>query len=260
MLKLAGEGLIAEHIETLEYTPGLKDSWDLEAATRSVINTGEATGIANADYSAVLTLPAPFDSRLSVLRIAARLAVTIDSITAGQLNCRVYVDAQDANHRLFDLSWTTPGAKLAGVDTHSGNLAAIFNLLKDGAAHTFYFFFWVNAGDSVISLCRLCEGVGSADTSYWGQEVLTVTHTGLLSVSSRIVREGTGTLSHMLTEKGAGVGQTGFLTGDISNTGIYGYGNTTCLVKNGVSIRCGGSVVTDVNYVYGCNFVLRSEQ
>ncbi|MEK7281607.1 MAG: hypothetical protein AAB037_04555, partial [Chloroflexota bacterium] len=116
-----------------------------EAATKTITATVEATGVGNADYSAALTVAAPADARLVVKRVAARLAVTIDSMTAGTLFCRVYVDAQAANNRLFDLSWTTPGAKLAAVDTHSGNLAAVFNLLKDGAAHTFYFFFWVNA-------------------------------------------------------------------------------------------------------------------
>jgi hypothetical protein len=161
MLKLAGEGTVAEHIEKLSYTPGPQDSGDLEAATRTVTAAAEATGPGNADYSRALTLAKPTDARLTVQRIAARLAVTIDSMTAGQLNCRVYVDAQDADHRLLDVSWTGAGAKLAVVDTHSGNLATIFNLLKDGASHTFYFFFWVNTGNAVISLCQLWEGVGT---------------------------------------------------------------------------------------------------
>ena len=267
MLKLAGEGIIAEVIERLAYSPGLQDSGDLEPATRTITATVEATGIANADYSAVLTIPAPSDSRLSVLRIAARLAGTIDSMTAGPLYGRVYVDVQDANHRLFDLNWTTTGAKLAVVDTHSANLAAIFNLLKDGAAHTFYFFFWVNAGNAVISLVELWEAVGASNTDWWGAVVISLTHSGLVSSGAKVAIVGTGTYTHMLLEKSGlppGSVGSGTETGAViliqSTSQFVAFGETTCVVKDGVEITLKGSVATDLNYIYGCSFVLRSEQ
>lgn len=86
--------------------------------------------------------------------------MAIDSFdTAIHLYCRVYVDAQDADHRLFDEDWNSTGAKLDAVDTLVGTKEPIFNLLKDGSAHTF--FFWVDqANDVVISLVQLWEAVG----------------------------------------------------------------------------------------------------
>jgi hypothetical protein len=247
-----------EKIESISYLPGLQDSGDLEAATKSITATTEATGIANADYNVALTLPKPDDLRLSVLRIAARLAVTIDSMTAGQLNCRVYVDTQDVEHRLFDINWTSAGAKLAAVDTHAYNLSTVFNLLKDGQAHTFYFFFWVDTGNAVISLCQFWEGVGTCDTGWWGVDILALDYTGMVSTSSRIYIQGTGSLRHMLID---GVfNQGNFITDLESNVTIFSFGETTCLVRNGVYIHVGGSITTDLNYIYGCTFVLQGEQ
>ena len=126
-LKLAGEEIgIQEKIETIVYSPSVKDSGDLESATKTITATAEASGSANADYNAVLTLPDPDDARLVVKRIAARLAVTIDSFdTATILYCRVYVDAQDADHLLFDESWNSTGAKLAAEDTRLPSISTI---------------------------------------------------------------------------------------------------------------------------------------
>jgi hypothetical protein len=257
MLKLAGEGISAELIERLAYQPGLQDSGDLEAGTNAITATVEATGIGNADYSAAMTLASPSDARIVVSRIAARLAVTIDSMTAGQLNCRVYVDVQDAAHRLLDLSWTTTGAKLAAADTHSGNLATIFGLLKDGASHTFYYFFWVDTGNAVISLCQLWEGVGTSDTGFWGVDIIELTHTGFVSAATRIALQGTGASTQTLMD---GVfSQTNFIRPATTAT-ILGYAETLCLARTGVTMLLKGSVATDLNYLYGCEFALRSEQ
>ena len=174
-----------ERIETLAYAAGLQDSGDLEAGTMTVTATAEASGVGNADYSHALALVKPDDARLVVKRIAARLAVTIDSFdTATHLYCRVYVDAQDADHRLFDEDWNSTGEKLDAVDTHSAALATIFDLLKDGAAHTFYFFFWVDQpNNAAISLVELWEGVGSCITNPYG-EVLAISHKGVLSLNA----------------------------------------------------------------------------
>lgn len=224
-------------MESLSYLPGLPDSGDLETGTRTITAIAEAAGISNADYNAVLTLSQPSDARITVLRIATRLAVTIDSMTAGQINCRAYVDSQDAEHRLFDTSWVNARAKLIAVDTHSGNLAAIFNLLKDGLNHTFSFFFWVDAGSAVISLCQLWEGVGTCDTGWWGVDILTLGYTGLVSTSSRLAVQGTGSLTHWLSD--GWFSQHNFIT-YIRNDYVLSYGETACLVKNGVNIRAGG--------------------
>lgn len=246
-----------ERIESIGYQPGLQDSGDMEAGTKSITATIEATGIANADYNVTLTLPKPDDIRLSVLRIAARLAVTIDGITAGQLNCCVYVDSQDAEHHLFDADWTSAGAKLAAIDTHENNLSAIFNLLKDGQVHTFYFFFWVDSENATISLCQLWEGVGTCDIGWWGVDILALDYTGLVSTSSWLGIQGTGTLTHWLTD--GWFSQFNFIT-YLRNELVLGYNETTCVVKKGVHIFAGGSVTTDLNYLYGCIFILMRGQ
>lgn len=259
MLRLAGEDgiAVAERIERVYYNPGVQDSGDLEPLTRTITATAEAVGLANRDYQVSLTLSAPSDARLAVLRIATRLAVTIDSMMAGQLNCRVYVDSQATANRLFDLSWTTAGAKLAVVDTHAGNLATIFNLLKDGAAHTFYFFFWVNTGNAVLSQAQLWEAVGTSDTGFWGVEVVGLTHTGLVSICSRMARIGTGTPSQMLLD---GVFDQVNIIVMLTTTDLLGYGLTSCMVKSGMRTHLTGSVATDLNYLVGCTCIIRSEQ
>jgi hypothetical protein len=60
-------------------------------------------------YTTALKLPKPSDDLLAVKRICARLQVTIDTIASGDTNlyCRVYVGAQNAAHRLFDLDWNS---------------------------------------------------------------------------------------------------------------------------------------------------------
>lgn len=199
-LRLAGAMGVGERIEQLSYTPGIQDSGDLETGTKTITAVAEASGLGNAEYSAALNLPSPSDGRLVVQRIAARLAATIDSMTAGQLSCRVYVDVQDADHLLFDESWTSTGAKLAAQDTLTGTKEVIFDLLKDGSVHTFYFFFWVDSGDSVISLVELWEGVGSTGTT--PREAVCLTFTGTMSAAYvRADREGSGSsyLYYMLT-------------------------------------------------------------
>jgi hypothetical protein len=247
-----------ERIEAISYMPGLQDSGDLEAGTRTITATAEAAGINNADYHTTLTLAKPDDLRVNVLRIAARLAVTIDSMTAGQLNCRVYADIQDADHRLFDWHWANAGEKLAAIDTHNDNLNAIFNQLKDGQTHTFYVFCWVNTGNAVISLCQLWEGVGTCSTDWWGMNILAMNYSGWVSTASRLYVQGNGPLKHMLTD--GNFNQGNFITDIISNKVIYSLGETTCLVKNGVTIYAGNAIATDLTYLFGCLFVLRSEQ
>ena len=241
-----------ERIETLLYEPGLQNTGDLEAATETIVAVAEATGVGNADYSAALTLPAPPDARLVILRIAARLAVTIDSITAGTLNCRVYVDQQDANHRLFDLNWNVAGAKLAAQDTLTGTMQTIFNLLKNGAAHTFYFFFWVNAGNAVLSLVQLWEGVGSCNlTPVYAY--LQINHIGWLTIGNRFSRVGTGTQSQRFVYDVLSKWRQ-FLTAAIENN------VQTHIVNPGMILTGGGSVAADLNYLTDFKVVLRSER
>ncbi len=158
----------AEMVDTIDYGPGLEDTGDLEGGTRTITATVEAAGVGNADYSHSMALAKPVDPRLVVKRIAARLAVNIDTMTAGHLHCRVYVDQQDADHRLFDSDWDTTGEKLAADTVYADSKAVIFDLLRDGSSHTFYFFLWVDSGNAVISRIQLWEGVGTSSTDSIG--------------------------------------------------------------------------------------------
>lgn len=185
-----------EKIEVINYQPGLQTSGDLEAGTKTVNAVSEASGVGNADYSIALTLPKPSDARLIVKRICARLQATIDNIPSGDTNlyCRVYVDQQDADHRLFDMDWNTAGDKITAVDVHPDALSTVYDLLKDGSSHTFYIFFWkAGTGTGItLSLVQLWEGVGScSDVEPF--PVMDINHEGFMSMCGYISRVGTGT-------------------------------------------------------------------
>lgn len=251
-LKLGGEEIgVQEKIETIMYAPGLQDSGDLEASTKTITATAEASGLGNADYSKSLTLPKPDDARLALKRIAARLAVTIDSFNAAtHLYCRVYVDAQDADHRLFDEDWDSIGAKLDATDKTSGT---IFDLLKDGAAHTFYFFFWVNqANNAVISLVQLWEGVGNAGTGS-NEECLRLTISGLIQWTSSATLNGTGTRTQKLVFTG-GAGDAAFYYYIAPSSDII---QDTILVANPTLILY-STVATDICCLQRVGIILRS--
>jgi hypothetical protein len=243
-----------EKIETITYFPGFPDSGDLEAGTKTITATAEAGGAGNADYSTTKTLPAPPDARLEVLRIAARLQVTIDSKTAGTLYSRVYVDAQDAGHRLFDLSWTTTGAKIEVEAVHAANKATIFNLLKDGAAHTFYFFFWVNSGNAVLSLVQLQEGVGGTDSS--PVTCLRVMHTGTAFLGMRVNVVGSGTPRLVWKQT-----NNCSICADwiVSCQGHASVGTATTVVNGYAYLEAYGTVSTDLNIATEIVTILRSE-
>lgn len=251
---------VSEKIETIAYKPYCQDSTDLEAATKTITATVEATGVGNADYNKALTLPAPTDSRLVVKRICCRLNVVIDSMTAGTLYCRVYVDAQSANNRLFDLSWTTTGDKLSATDTHADALAAIFNLLKDGAAHTLYFFFWVDAGNAVLSLVQLWEAVGTCSASW--TTTIDCSHKGFIWAGCDNFRIGSGTPYLVLKVKEAEPPDK-----DVWSTTIIWlttHGGVTkelgaFLTQFGIYLMGYGTVATDLNYFASLIITLRKE-
>jgi len=258
MLKLAGEFEIGrEKIEFLSYNPDKQDSGDLEAGTNTITPTSEASGTGNADYSCALTLPNPDDVRLVVKRICSRLSVNIAGLgTATHVYCRVYVDAQDADHRLFDEDWTSAGAKLDAVDTHSSSKSTIFNLLKDGQSHTFYFFFWADVADqATVDVVQLWEAVGSSETGWSGAHTLTVTHTGLITPVAGISRVGTGTQKHVI-----GIGSTCNSETLFSDGGDRLFIKSAFLASDGFWLSIYGTVATDLNYLNNCGFVLRSEQ
>jgi|GEM_PF-1667796 len=226
------------------WEPGCKDTGDLEGATKTISATSEAVGLVNADYvSADLTLTMPSDARLVVDRIAARTALTIDSISAGaNLKCRTYVDVQDANHLLFDESYGTTGAKADEVDTHAANKAVIFNLLADGATHKLYTFLWKDAagvGNTVVSLVETWYGVASNNNvntfASPAPKVAHVVHRGVLYYGFYFSRN----------DGVAGTGTANLANGDIDQTYLninQGTGGATgrfqgnLFLSNGMSI------------------------
>lgn len=192
--KLPASPAAAGVIESATYLPGLPTTNDLEPATKTIAATVEAVGLGNADYSAVLTLPAPPVAWLEALKISGRLQVNIDSDDgAHDLAGAVYVDAQDAAHRFFDVAYTDIGAQLKVSKATAAVNPTVYNLLKDGQPHTFYFFFWSPGNHSpVISAVQLWEAVGEAQVS--GPEgCLKIVHTGLVSIGFWADRVGTGT-------------------------------------------------------------------
>lgn len=193
---------VRERVENIIYGPGVKNSSDLEAATKTITAVAEAVGVGNADYSWAVTMAIPTDTRLAILNIGSRLSITVDSYdTATHLYCRVYVDSQDANHRLFDLDLTPPAANALNVqDLGASTKATIFNLLKDGAAHTFYFFFWVDqAVNAVISLVNAWFGVGTTLATGDGKGIMSLVFTGLVQLMGYATRVGTGTFVFQVT-------------------------------------------------------------
>jgi len=254
-----------ETIALKTYDPGLQDTTDLEGATKNITATAKG-GVA--DYSAALTLPDPDDAEIVVKRIAARLSFTVDSHGAGtdHVYCSVYVDDADgseADHCLFDsIDSNAPETKLAAQDTLVGTKEVIFDLLKDGGAHTFYFFFWADHSDgAVISAVQLWEGVGTCSTSSFGKAILDIEHSGLASIGYYQTKQGSGNIVARLCRRTGEasakmLASTMFLGADtdIQDTPIPPF-----LLAGHCYFQTNGSVATDLNYLESMSVVLRSE-
>ena len=251
-----------EIVEFVNYYPGVQDSGDLESGTKTITATSEASGVGNADYNDAMTLAKPGDARIVIQKICARISFTIDSFdTATILNCRVYVDVQDADHLLIDTSHNAASNKLFAFDTHAGAKPVAFALIADGAEHTYYFFFWVNqATNAVISVVNLWVGVGSLQgNSTNAGEVVLFNHDGLINLAWQVSKVGSGTQRCVLA-----------LDCTVSNPDIAGIADNALsksagspmlvlskALKTGMSIF--GSVGTDLNYLDILVVTFRSE-
>ena len=256
MLKLAGEGITRERIESIVYNPGLKTTNDLESGTHTIVPTARP-GIASAQYLAQFTLPKPDDARLMVKRIAARLSVNIAGMgTATHVYLSVRVDADDSDHELFSEDWTSVGSKLSAVDTHSGNKATIFNLLKDGGAHTFYLLLWADvASQATVDLVQLWEGVGSSDIT-GGSPCLEISHSGWLGVADNVGRQGTGTVNQCIFSGTVAIGQR---LRTITTSQELAMADNMSLSYDKVILSIFGTFATDLNYLDVIRVLLRSE-
>ena len=168
-----------DRVEVLAYAPDIQNSGDLEPATRTVSATARAGA---ADYSASLTIPAPNDARWQIKRAGIRLQITLDSITAGHLYGAIYVNGVE--RKTFDLAGT--GDKFVAQDLTEGQ----FNI---GAANSFGVYLWVDAGQAVVSLCQIWQGVGSTDTGFGFPMCLQLMHKGFAQWMIETNRIGTGT-------------------------------------------------------------------
>lgn len=181
-LRLSGEALgVQELVEAIAYTPGVQDSGDLEAATAMVTATAKP---ATPDYATSLTVPAPADGRVEVLRTALRLQVTVDSFggepAATALSATVEVNDVE---KLAAVSFTSTGDGFASVDITAGVVL--------GASTSLKVYLWVDQGEAVVSAVRLWLGVGSVSTGQ-PMPVARIHHAGALALSARVHRAGTG--------------------------------------------------------------------
>lgn len=253
VLKLAGEEIgIQEKIESITYNPYLIDTADLEAGTHTIVPTARPA-IGSAQYNKAMTIGKPSDARVEVLRIAARLSVNIAGLgTATVVNCSVRVDVDDAAHELFNESWNATGAKLAAVDTHAANKADIFNLLKDGAAHTFYFLFWADvASQATIDLVQLWEAVGTCTTTGNPVSIVRISHKGLLQCWTFFQLIGTGSIHQRLSYEREGAA---FYSLSVTSY-IFGL-----FLVNNPYLSSQTTVPTDICYLYMSELIFRSIQ
>jgi len=250
-----------EKIETITYLPGLQNTGDLESGTHTIVPTSRPA-IGSAQYSASLTLSKPSDARLVVKRIAARLSVNIAGLgTATHVYCSVRVDVDDTGHELFSEDWTSTGAKLDAIDTHSGAKSTIFDLLKDGAPHTFYFLFWADeANQATVDAVQLWEAVGTKATG--GAIVIEISHTGLLQVGNRNMIEGSGSPTSRLSLYNTG--SNALLWSLVCEwTGAADFSpapSALCLSPGRAYFSIQGTVATDLNWFEGLAATLRSLQ
>ncbi len=251
---------IKEKIELISYSPNLQNSGDLESGAHTIVPTSRPP-ITNAQYSVALTLPKPSDARLEVTRIGCRLSVNITGLgSATHAYCSIRVDVDDSDHELFSEDWTSAGAKLDAVDTHSGAKASIFDLLRNGSAHTFYFLFWADvANQAIIDVVQLWEAVGTNAVLYTFQPVMKLTHTGWLSFSWMPSREGTGASGSLISRLNwNGVSHNSPI---VSMSGVNATASSpfNTISYDFVELKMCGAEATDLKYIINAAFLLRNE-
>ncbi len=227
-LKLAGEKIgIQEKISTVKWQGANKDSGDLEVGTKTITATAKP---GTPDYTTSLTIPAPTDPKglLTLLMMAMRLVLTVDSMTAGTLNWSVELNDVEK----ISGSTDTTGDKAQAEDFNSG-----WNTL--GTTQNIKIYFWVDSGNAVLSKVQVQLAPGSAGTAY--KVILDITHAGFISGAFYTSRYGTGTYSLYWRPKEFNYLNIGGGNGNQTLTGW--------LAKEGVALRGAGTVATDLNYL-----------
>lgn len=233
-----------EKIESINYVPGLKDSGDLEASTKTVTATSKQ---GTPDYSTSLTTVAPGDSRLVVKRLCVRLQIAIDSMTAGHLYGAIHVNGVERK----TLDFTSTGDNFIAITLTEGQ----FNV---GAANTLEVFLWVDTGNAVVSVCQLWQGVGSCETGGYYQPALELSYTGLLSASVFQMLQGSGSETGLIFPLGiTNAYELMLVKKDGVNTQLV---LLSYLCGTGLGIVIRATVGTDLAYLNRMHFVLRSLQ
>jgi len=214
------------------------NSGDLEAATKTVTATSKP---GTADYMDTNALSAPSDSRLIVKCVGARLTVDVDSFNDGctVLNYSIDIGSQAA---LVGTIVASGAGQIkvhnaTGLSSHAGH-----------AGQQAKIFFWVNAGNAVLSKVQLELAYGVCGNS--AAEAFRITAAGLYFLSAWINRSGSGTCAYMqgCTYGSSQIGQV-TRSGIPSTSGIYTGASQLCIAPSSVYVY--GSVATDLIYIGG---------
>jgi hypothetical protein len=231
-----------ERIETIIYNPGLQDSGDLEAGTKTITATSKPQ---TPDYTTNLTAPNVPNSKLIVRRLCQRIYIHIDSFGGVPLATKLCYSIV-----INTVERATGEFTGVGVDNFfSWDIIEGQFILGD--PNNIQVFLWVDAGNAIVSLCQLWQGVGTCTTG-WSSFPIDVKHSGLAQVSANFARIGSGSIGCHLMPLGTNSAMSESLQGDISSK--------LSIVKGSFVIRLKGSVPTDLNYLASLNFVLSQTQ
>ncbi|MEE8470594.1 MAG: hypothetical protein V3S51_04620 [Dehalococcoidia bacterium] len=238
-----------EKVESIFYTPELKNSGDLEGATNTITATSKPGA---ADYTTNLTIPAPADPRLEVARLALRGNIHIDSFGGGPAATKLYATIEcNGVEKITAEELTATGAdNFFAVD-----LTSDFNL---GSANELKIYLWVDQGDAVISECRLWLAVGSSALSGQAKIVMRVRHDGLIAYAHRQYVEGTGNPWTYLGWQLGGLPEQYLHIA--SKSGADQEFQVPAILVKDIVVHCHGSVSTSVTYVRWVRLTLRSGQ
>lgn len=157
------------------------NSGDLEASTKTITATSKpGTPDYTYNISAGAARLVPPDARFIPQRFCGDIELTIDSMTAAQLNCAVHVDGVQVG---ANLTWAGAGANQRNQDdsTNSAHL--------DGVT-TVELYFWVDAGNAVLSLVTLRYGYGTS-LGYPSKEIMRIgPFTGWMSIACNLENSG----------------------------------------------------------------------
>jgi hypothetical protein len=238
-----------EIIETIAYNPGLQDSGDLEAGTKTITATSKPS---TPDYTVNLTTPNVSDARLIVRKLCQRLNIFINSFS-GATKLNYSVEVNGVEHVSGEFTGT-------GINNPvSWNLVeGQFNL---GIANTIEVFLWVDAGSAVINTCQLWQSVGSNSAYDWQStgNVLVMKQPGFISAGCTLRILGTGSPTFAMYPMESDAQLSGHRL--VSRSGDYSRiaPDSLSLVRE-LNVRTQSTVTTDIAYVTELLFILRSLQ